>query len=117
MLPPILRAYRERFPSVEILLRWFPVVEQAEALRRGDADISFMRPVPDLEEVTWETILEEPFVLAVPARHPFAERRVNLAEGLRAGALHHVHARGGAGLPRHEHAHVRVGGFRAEGRV
>ncbi|MCO4865518.1 LysR family transcriptional regulator [Cupriavidus sp. WGtm5] len=72
LLPPILRAYRERFPSVEILLRWFPVVEQAEALRRGDADISFMRPVPDLEDVTWETILEEPFVLAVPARHPFA---------------------------------------------
>ncbi|MGT2491837.1 LysR substrate-binding domain-containing protein [Cupriavidus basilensis] len=31
-----------------------------------------MPPVPDLEDVTWETILEEPFVLAAPARHPFA---------------------------------------------
>ncbi|MGN5478573.1 LysR substrate-binding domain-containing protein [Cupriavidus basilensis] len=28
--------------------------------------------MPDLEDVTWETILEEPFVLAVPARHPLA---------------------------------------------
>lgn len=73
LLPPILRAYRERFPSVEVQLRWFPVIRQAEALRRGDLDIAFMRLVPDLNEVTWETILEEPFVLAIPSGHPLAD--------------------------------------------
>lgn len=72
LLPPILRAYRDRFPSVDVQLRWFPVISQAEALRRGDLDIAFLRPVPDMNEVTWETILEEPFVLAVPSDHPLA---------------------------------------------
>jgi DNA-binding transcriptional LysR family regulator len=72
LLPPILRAYRERFPAVEVQLRWFPVISQAEALRRGDLDIAFLRAVPDMNDVTWETILEEPFVLAVPSSHTLA---------------------------------------------
>jgi DNA-binding transcriptional LysR family regulator len=72
LLPPILLAYRERFPAVEVQLRWFPVISQAEALRRGDIDIAFLRTVPDMSDVTWETILEEPFVLAVPSNHALA---------------------------------------------
>jgi DNA-binding transcriptional LysR family regulator len=74
LLPPILRAFQERFPMVEVQLRWFPVVEQVEALMRGDIDIAFVRPVADLEGLSKQTLLKEPFVLAVPSTHPFAER-------------------------------------------
>jgi DNA-binding transcriptional LysR family regulator len=74
LLPPILRAYRERFPSVDVQLRWFPVISQADALLRGDVDVSFMRPVPQ-EEVIHQTLLKEPFVLAVPDSHPLAKRQ------------------------------------------
>ena len=72
LLPPILRAFRERFSAVDVQLRWFPVIRQAEALRRGEIDIAFLRAVPDLGEVTWQTILEEPFVLAIPSGHALA---------------------------------------------
>jgi DNA-binding transcriptional LysR family regulator len=71
-----LRAFQERFPAVEVQLRWFPVVGQVEALMRGDVDIAFVRPVVDLEELSKELLLKEPFVLAVPSTHPFAERDV-----------------------------------------
>jgi DNA-binding transcriptional LysR family regulator len=72
LLPPIFRAYRERFPDVEVDVRWFPVIGQADALRRSDVDISFMRPVADFEDITTEALVTEPFVIAVPASHPFA---------------------------------------------
>jgi DNA-binding transcriptional LysR family regulator len=72
LLPPILQAFQERFPEVEVQLRWFPVVEQVQALMRGDIDIAFVRPAVDLGGVSKELLLKEPFVLAVPATHPFA---------------------------------------------
>ena len=71
-LPPILHAYRERFPAVDVELRWFPMVEQADALRRGEVDVSFLRKISDLEGVFNETIYKEPFVLAIPDAHPLA---------------------------------------------
>lgn len=72
LLPPIFRTFRERHPLVEIELRWFPVIGQAEALRTGEVDISFMRPVSELTDISHEVILREPFVLAMPASHPLA---------------------------------------------
>lgn len=72
LLPPILRAYQERFPAVQVQLRWFPSVEQVEALKRGEIDIAFVRPVVDFKSVLKEMLLTEPFVLAVPSTHPFA---------------------------------------------
>lgn len=74
LLPPIFRAFRERYPKVEIDLRWFPVIGQVDALQSGQVDISFMRPVSNSEGITSEVILREPFVLAVPAGHPLASR-------------------------------------------
>lgn len=74
LLPPIFRAFRERYPQVEIDLRWFSVIGQADALRSGQVDISFIRPVSDLVGITSEVILREPFVLAVPTGHPLASQ-------------------------------------------
>lgn len=72
LLPPALRAYRDRYPGVDIQLRWFPVIDQADALRRGEVDISFMRRVPDMHDVRTEVVFEDRFVLAVPAVHKLA---------------------------------------------
>lgn len=74
LLPPILRAYRERFPTVEVQLRWFRVIDQIDALMRGDVDISFIRPVTDLDDISKESLLREPFVLALPNTHRLAEQ-------------------------------------------
>lgn len=72
LLPPIYRVFSERFPDVEVALRWFPVVNQADALQRGDVDIAFMRPLAEVEGISTETLLTEPFVLALPEHHPLA---------------------------------------------
>jgi DNA-binding transcriptional LysR family regulator len=73
LLPPIFREFRERYPKVELDLRWFPVIGQADALHSGQVDISFMRPVFDADGITSEVILREPFMLAVPDRHRLAK--------------------------------------------
>ena len=75
ILPPILRAYRERYPEVNVQLRWFPVVAQVDALLRGDVDISFTRPVFGSAEINRKIILSEPFVIAMHADHPFAREK------------------------------------------
>ncbi|MDB5959099.1 MAG: LysR family transcriptional regulator, partial [Massilia sp.] len=81
LLPPILRAYRQRYPTVEVQLRWFPVIEQLNALERGDVDISFVRPVTEFDGIASETILKERFVLALPSDHPLAsDGEVNLKD-------------------------------------
>jgi|LNAP01.1.fsa_nt_gb DNA-binding transcriptional LysR family regulator len=74
LLPPIYRAFCERFPDVEVVLRWFPVVDQADALLRGDVDIAFMRPTSQFDGISTETLLTEPFVLAIPEHHPLASQ-------------------------------------------
>jgi DNA-binding transcriptional LysR family regulator len=73
LLPPIFRAFKERFPSVEIDLRWFPVIKQQEALESGQIDIAFMRPMPGNVQIKGEIISREPFVLAIPVNHPLAK--------------------------------------------
>jgi DNA-binding transcriptional LysR family regulator len=74
LLPPILRAFNQRFPEVDVQLRWFPVIAQVEALEQGEVDVAFMRPVADLTGVSKQLLLTEEFVVAVPASHRFAAR-------------------------------------------
>ncbi len=81
LLPPILRAYRQRYPTVDVQLRWFPVIEQVNALERGDVDISFIRPVAKFDDIASETLLKERFVLALPSDHRLASAdAVNLKD-------------------------------------
>lgn len=72
LLPPILRAFHQRFPEVDVQLRWFPVIGQVSALEQGEVDIAFVRPVTDLSAVSKQLLLTEAFVVAVPSSHPFA---------------------------------------------
>jgi DNA-binding transcriptional LysR family regulator len=61
--------------------RWFPVVEQVNALARGDIDLAFVRPVSNLKGLETQLILEEPFVLGLPEYSPLTEtRQVSIAD-------------------------------------
>jgi DNA-binding transcriptional LysR family regulator len=51
------------------------VIDQADALRRGEVHIAFMRRVPDMREVRTEVVFEDRFVLAIPFAHPLAAQR------------------------------------------
>jgi DNA-binding transcriptional LysR family regulator len=70
LLPLILRDFKARRPEVILDLRELTPPQLGEALRRREIQVGLVRPpVPDAELAS-EVILEEPFVLALPARHP-----------------------------------------------
>ena len=50
-------------------MRNLTATEQLEALRAGDLDIGFMRPLPSDRTVATERIIREPLVVVLPKRH------------------------------------------------
>jgi DNA-binding transcriptional LysR family regulator len=72
VLPPIIRAWRSRFPQVELVLRELTTVEQVQALHEGQIQVGFLRP-PILDSTLERlTVQQEPFLVALPANHPLA---------------------------------------------
>jgi DNA-binding transcriptional LysR family regulator len=74
MMPLIIRTFRQQFSNVELLLREATTSNQVEAIRTGIADVGFMRwpgiVVPDL---TFERVIQEPVVVALPEDHRLAK--------------------------------------------
>ncbi|UBM23384.1 LysR family transcriptional regulator [Pseudomonas sp. p1(2021b)] len=75
LLPPLLREYKSRHPSVAVELRWFTSAEQLSALDRGDIDISFVRQVPNGHGYQKKLVMQEPFYVAIAADHPLANQQ------------------------------------------
>ncbi len=83
VLPPILRAFHERFPDVELDVDEMNTGRQLPALREGRIQLGFLRPPePDGNEgLVIETILREAVVVALRRGHPLAGgRRLHLGE-------------------------------------
>jgi DNA-binding transcriptional LysR family regulator len=78
-LPYALRSFRTRFPHVELVLRELTTYEQLDGLHRKAVDAGFVRqPVKD-DALFIETLLEEPFIVALPSQHVLASRpRISL---------------------------------------
>jgi DNA-binding transcriptional LysR family regulator len=73
MLPPVVRAVRERFPELELTTHDGQIDEIVAGLRDGRFDAAFTRPplVPDLET---QTLATEPVCAVLPAGHRLADR-------------------------------------------
>jgi len=84
LLPDILRAFREAYPAVALTLREINAAEQAEALGTYAIHVGFARPFSERAGLVVTARLREPFVLALPARHPLAGR-ADVALGETAG--------------------------------
>jgi DNA-binding transcriptional LysR family regulator len=69
LLPLVLRDFRRSFPGVKLELRELTIPQQHAALLGGDIDVGLLRPPVREAELDAETILSEPFVLALPSRH------------------------------------------------
>lgn len=74
-LPPVLYEYSRRFPGVKLELRELALPQQLEALREGRVDVGLLRPPVRDAELAAETLLREPFVLALPVRHRLSALR------------------------------------------
>jgi DNA-binding transcriptional LysR family regulator len=72
VLPEIMRRFRERLPSVEVMLEELDDEEMPAAIERGDVDVGFvLEPVGDAPLETIE-ILRDGYVLVTPAGSPLA---------------------------------------------
>jgi DNA-binding transcriptional LysR family regulator len=81
LLPTVIRRFRQLYPGIELELHEMPITAQHTALVRGTIDLGLLRVQPAPAELEVATVLADPFVLAVPARHPLAAReRVRLKE-------------------------------------
>lgn len=79
VLPPILRAFRERHGGVDLALHEASSAEQGEALLDGRFDVGFVRLPLEAPGIAREVILRETLVAALPEGHPLAAaRRVDL---------------------------------------
>jgi DNA-binding transcriptional LysR family regulator len=74
-LTELLRAFRARFPDVEVGLRELPIAAQIEALKSGQIDVGFVRGRIDDPALATEIARRETFVLAMPLGHPLAKRK------------------------------------------
>ena len=81
ILPRVLRAWRARFPQVEIELHSLLPAAQVEALHDGRIHVGFVRVPVDETGLVVESIQREPLLAALPRGHRLARaRRVRLAD-------------------------------------
>ena len=80
MLPPVVRAFRERYPDVELVTADTGIAELVAGLRDGRFDAAFTRP-PLVDDLVTRTLIVEPVCAVLPAGHRFAGRsELELAE-------------------------------------
>ena len=81
ILPAILSEHRRRHPDLLFHLHQTSSPLQIESLRKGELHIGFVRPLAQHDDLVFETVLREQFVIAMPATHPLANREaIDLAE-------------------------------------
>jgi DNA-binding transcriptional LysR family regulator len=74
VLPKILRLYQERFPEVELVLEETTTGQGINNLKERRLHLCFLRLPVREEELTVETVLREPLLLALPEGHPLTQR-------------------------------------------
>ncbi|WP_285777651.1 LysR family transcriptional regulator [Microtetraspora sp. NBRC 13810] len=80
LLPPVVRAFRERFPDVELTTDDLGIAELVAGLREGRYDAAFTRP-PLVDGLATRTLFVERACAVLPEDHPLATRaELHLAE-------------------------------------
>lgn len=76
-LPDAIREFRSRNPGIEIQLLELGTLAQLSALAAGDIQVGVVRLFQqDTRGLVVERIVREPYVLALPSKHPLASLKV-----------------------------------------
>src|SRR4051794_11970077 len=73
LMPPVVRALRERHPEVTLHAEDLPIAALVAALREGRLDAALSRP-PLVDDLETEVVLREPVAAVLPEGHRLAER-------------------------------------------
>jgi DNA-binding transcriptional LysR family regulator len=83
LLPPLLAAFRTRYPGVELLLRQAGSQDLVASLDEGELDVALVILPVGAPRVSARPLAEEELVLAVSPRHRFAGRSSITVKDLR----------------------------------
>jgi DNA-binding transcriptional LysR family regulator len=75
VLPPLLHAFRKRSPDVQLELVEMRSRLQPDGLRSGRIEVGFACGPLDEQGIDEYVLAKEPFVAALPRRHPLAARK------------------------------------------
>lgn len=75
LIPPAVRGYVRRFPSVRLGLHELWTSEQVGLVRDGHIDLGIIRPPIDERDVSIQRLRGDRMLVALPLRHAFAHRR------------------------------------------
>lgn len=73
-VPRIIIAFRALYPQVEVVLHNMDREHQIKALHERRITVGFNRFFQDEPDLTWETLITETMLVAVPSSHPLAAR-------------------------------------------
>jgi DNA-binding transcriptional LysR family regulator len=73
-IPKIVREFRERLPTVEVVLHSLDRAEQLKALRERRIDLGFNRFFEEEPDLHWEVIQTEQMHVVLPENHALASR-------------------------------------------
>ncbi len=71
LLPPVVRAVRERFPDLELATEETTIGPLVEGVRSGRYDVAFTRP-PLVDDLATQTLVREEVCAVLPEGHPLA---------------------------------------------
>jgi DNA-binding transcriptional LysR family regulator len=75
LIPRVIREFRRAYPQVALSLDEGPTPQLAAAVRDGELDVAFVRPLLGAEPgVASEVVADEDMVVALPSGHPLARR-------------------------------------------
>lgn len=83
LIPQLMHDFRELVPGLEIVLVEDKTARMLPKLINGSLDIAFVRPPKMIRpQIEFELLLDEPTVVALPRKHPLANKDVLVVEDL-----------------------------------
>ncbi|MCZ2256930.1 LysR family transcriptional regulator [Sporosarcina sp. G11-34] len=81
LLPTILRAYHDKYPDVNIILKQMTTSDQIVSFRNNEIDVGLIVLPVLSESLNIELLHEEPYIVALPREHHLAQDRetINIA--------------------------------------
>ncbi|MFM0198575.1 LysR family transcriptional regulator [Paraburkholderia fungorum] len=71
-LPEAMRVLRDELPQIEVTVSSQYSPSLRDALVKGDLDLAFMRPEPNVPDLEYRLVVKEPLVVVLPGDHPLA---------------------------------------------